>query len=194
MCEVIGYACAWKVGCNDDLAGMTRAAYIWRSGECYCWDEDLQNWVPDACPPPASGICENDGTPPGDLAANLGDSTTTAQIRAQQTRREPGGDRVVEVMVQIAAPQGALATALDFTVPEGWDVQTMSDDGLWDEVNRKVKWGPLFEDLSRTVTFTAKQTQSPKREGTLRGRGKIHFEGFSGTVSFDGVTYAVVLR
>ena len=32
MCEVGGYACAWKKDCNDDLAGMTRAAYIWKGG------------------------------------------------------------------------------------------------------------------------------------------------------------------
>jgi hypothetical protein len=23
MCELVGYACAWMRGCNDDLAGMT---------------------------------------------------------------------------------------------------------------------------------------------------------------------------
>jgi predicted esterase len=57
MCEMIGYACAWKDGCNDDLAGMTRAAFIWKAGECYCWDSSEQTWMPTTCPAPPSGCC-----------------------------------------------------------------------------------------------------------------------------------------
>jgi hypothetical protein len=57
LCELIGYACAWKRGCNDDLAGVTRAAYIWKNGECYCWNQAQQNWFPIASPPPAGGCC-----------------------------------------------------------------------------------------------------------------------------------------
>lgn len=51
-CEMSGYACAWKRGCNDDLAGMTRSAYVWMRGECYCWDGVDENWYLTDCPPP----------------------------------------------------------------------------------------------------------------------------------------------
>ena len=57
LCEMSGYACAWKKGCNDDLAGMTRAAFIWKSGECYCWDTEEEAWLPTDCPAPESGCC-----------------------------------------------------------------------------------------------------------------------------------------
>lgn len=58
MCELTSYACAWKVGCNDDMAGMTRAAYIWKNGECYCYSAADNTWHTTVCPPPASGCCD----------------------------------------------------------------------------------------------------------------------------------------
>lgn len=57
MCEMTSYACAWKSGCHDDMAGMTRAAYVWKNGECYCYDDMTGLWHATTCPPPDSGCC-----------------------------------------------------------------------------------------------------------------------------------------
>ncbi len=69
ICEMSGYACAWRKGCNDDLAGMTRSALVWASGECYCWgwNEEVQDlwWSPSTCPPSGSGCCVGRGMEPG---------------------------------------------------------------------------------------------------------------------------------
>ena len=72
ICEMSGYACAWRQGCNDDLAGMTRSATIWTSGECYCWgwDDDVQQlwWAPGGVSPALRfGLLR-----PGGVAAGVG--------------------------------------------------------------------------------------------------------------------------
>ena len=48
-CEAIAYAAAWKQGDHDDMAAAMRSLYLWLDGECYCWDESEDNWVPDSC-------------------------------------------------------------------------------------------------------------------------------------------------
>ena len=71
--------------------------------------------------------------------------------------------------------------ALETRIPEGWEVTTISDGGRWDQGSRKVKWGPFFENLSRTVTVETR--------GTV---GRLRIREFSGTVSLDGVNYPIV--
>ena len=82
----------------------------------------------------------------------------------------------IRVPITIEVPEGTSAMALEFRVPRGWDVTSISDGGQWDAIHRKVKWGPFFNQLSRTVTFTAHpRTPQPR------------LADFSGTVSFDGL-------
>ena len=196
LCEMISYACAWLMGCNDDLAGMTRAAYIWRHGECYCWDDSQDNWFPVPCPPPASGLCAE----PAYAAVSAGedeDLTTTGtavlstdELRGRISLKSPE----LRVWVDLEAPESASALALEIRIPKGWKVTTISDGGEWDGLHRKVKWGPFFEALSRTVAFSvlrpeAEATLPPGRRPRIGPQG-----GFSGTVSFDGINRPVIVR
>ena len=185
MCEMIGYACAWKSGCNDDLAGMTRAAYLWMSGECYCWDEAEMNWFPVSCSPPAPRCCEGrgadaDGVP--DLAPAEPAATVVLPVRPARSSglSEPPH---LKVPITIKAPKGTSAMALEIRVPAGWQVTVISDAGLWDELHRKIKWGPFFDNLSRTVTFKVRRTASHLQQG-----------GFEGNVSFDGVNSPIAVK
>ncbi len=185
LCEVIGYACAWKRGCNDNLASMVRAAFIWKRGECYCRDDIALNWFPTPCPAPVAGCCPAD---PSAIAFDpvASEPFATAGIRSSGTmqrgeaRRRPGKKTLV-LPITVSAPVGASVMALEYSVPRGWKVLAISDEGQWDGVHRKVKWGPFFTDLSRTVTFTARALRRP-----------APIEGFWGTVSIDGINERIV--
>ncbi len=180
LCEVIGYACGWKAGCNDDLAGMTRAAFVWRHGECYCFDDGTENWFPTTCPPPATGLC-------ADTAPRGGETLLPAPARAKvhlRTKHGRAGDiMLARIAIRIRAPEGTSANALDFHLPRAWKIVEISDGGEWDEQNRKVKWGPFFDDLSRTVVVQARRRIKKSSVGDSRA--------FSGTVSFDGMNYPI---
>ena len=194
LCEVMGYACSWIRGCNDDLSGMTRAAYVWRNGECYCRDDGEQKWSPTSCPPPKSGCCQTDGAPSnaGGAAADLSIQMmdvpdTTDAVRDKRVR-------VWNIPVTIEPPSGTSAVAIEVQLPAGWTVTSISDDGAWDGVHRKVKWGPFFDDSARTVVFQVR----PKKDsggGMIRMlRGGLRLTGVSGMVSFDGVNHAITVR
>ena len=196
MCEMTSYACAWRQGCNDDLAGVTRAAFIWQNGECYCWDEGEQNWFPVDCKPAGSGCClgsDPEAVVGGTGAARIAVSTATAaRTRSLRDGRQP---RVLELTlpVTIEAPAGTTAVGLEVQVPSGWKVADISDDGEWDGLNRKVKWGPFMTDLSRRVTFTVRGSDKlPSASGRLTGQARL--DGFSGTVSFDGANQPITVE
>ena len=194
MCELIGYACAWLLGCNDDLAGMTRAAYIWRNGECYCWDAGEANWFPSSCPSSAPWCC--DGTDPGGNASQPASTTAlggaSASIRSVSKSRT-SRVRELKVPITIEAPAGASAVALELHVPRGWNVTAISDGGGWDESSRKVKWGPFMDDLSRTVTFKATRTGGAMSPKTDLATDATRPTRFRGTVSFDGVNQPIAI-
>jgi len=197
LCELVGYACAWMHGCNDNLAGLVRAAYIWMHGECYCWDDAGGNWFPTRCPPPPSGCCPvtttgaNSGYGAEARLTNPGHAIAHVDYN-RDTRK--GVVRELEVPITIEAPAGTSAAALDFKIPKGWEVISISDDGEWDEFNRKVKWGPFFEDLSRTVTFKVRRLADTGRLAARGLKTRVHPDSFTGTVSFDGVNHTITVR
>ena len=211
LCEVVGYACAWKTGCNDDLRGMTRAAYIWRSGECYCRDEARQDWFATACPPPDSGHCGDAGsigasplastTSPlvGDAegsgaVADLLQVDTGSEVQAAPLPHVRLARRTRTGKVSFEAPAGTSAVALEVYIPRGWQVTSVSDAGTWDASHHKIKWGPFFEDAPRAVAFTVRRSMRdvtpthPKRSREPRARG------FAATVSFDGANQSIVIE
>jgi hypothetical protein len=199
LCELIGYACAWLHGCNDDLAGVTRAAYIWLHGECYCWDDANVNWYPVRCPAPSSGCCPDPGTTADALTSSKSRAVPTAGAVATaglvpiQEGRKPSV-RELQIPINIEPPSGTSAVALEFGIPEGWDVVSMSGDGTWDEANRKVKWGPYFDDQALTLTLDVRRAPdtSGVRLRSLKGRATT--SGFAGTVSFDGQNVEITVR
>lgn len=204
LCELIGYACAWMTGCNDDISGMTRAAFVWRNGECYCWDAAAQNWVPTPCDP-ASGLCcagsgSNGGAPGGAVGEELsgglnGPAATTAgtvQASLEKLRLTRWENRSgYLVTAQMTPASGTLATGLEIEVPPGWVVRKISLPGDWEPVNRKVKWGPLMDNMTRTVSFTLHPVRTaaptPKRSWAVVD---VPAPALVGTASFDGVNVA----
>ncbi len=193
LCELVGYACAWLRGCNDDLAGLTRAAYIWRHGECYCWHEVQQNWFPTDCPPPSSGICGSANLGPGDVDPSESGGAV-AYLRFSRLDGRHSRAKEVKVVIVTEAPDVASAMALDFTLPTGWEPVTISDDGKWDETHRKVKWGPFYDDLTRRITLQARSTAASTIRPTRISSGEPVVGRFSGTISFDGHNEPIVVK
>ena len=192
LCEVIGYACAWLRGCNDDLSGVTRAAYVWRNGECYCWSDAEQNWIPADCSAPGSGCCAPTSGlltgPPSGGAASVG----TATVRVTPNGGTRGGPaKSWSVAVAISPQSGISAVAAEMTAPKGWRVANISDGGAWDDMNRKVKWGPFFDGASRTVSFdlVGSAKVPSEKPGQLSRVDRLH--GLTGRVSFDGINLPI---
>jgi hypothetical protein len=194
LCEVIGYACSWMRGCNDDLSGMTRAAFVWRSGECYCWDDGQHAWLPTPCPGPDSGCCPSNtsGSIGGSAAVDV--SVSVIEVPSTLTAIRDKAVHAWNVPITIEAPSGTAVAALEVQVPAGWVVTTISDDGAWDAAHRKIKWGPFFDDLSRTVMFQIRPALDLEGGKTWVLRGGPRSIGLSGTVSFDGVNYPIAVR
>ena len=195
MCEAIGYACAWKAGCNDKLAEMTRAAYIWVSGEYYCFDEIEGDWFPAEEPPNGCGCCTVSTVTTvfagyGDPVDETQGGATIEWTPAPSAKR--GNRYYRDVFVTVTAPEGTLAVALEIAIPKGSIVADISDGGVIDEVHRKVKWGPFFDDLSRTVGFSIRVPWSREKARSLTDsvRSAQPIE-LTGTVSFDGVNQPI---
>jgi hypothetical protein len=176
-CEVSGYSCAWKKDCNDDLSGMTRAAYVWKSGECYCWDDAQQNWFPTPCPAPDSGCC-SDVTQPS-LLASTTEGTALRQLDIQTSARSLPGCYTpgvgFEVTIYIDTGPGLLAMALEDRPPTGWTVGSMSDNCEWSPVHRKVKCGPFFGPFPNIIRYTVTPPEEACGESC-----------FTGAISFNG--------
>lgn len=191
LCEMIGYACAWQSGCNDDIAAMTRAAFLWQRGEFHCWSESSMNWDSLPAAPVVPGCCATASfgggiagvshvRPSRDLQVTNRPRTNRAVVHSLDVRNL-GRSKVVNIPIKVYADASTVAVGLEMEVPEYWVVTSISDGGQWDDINRKVKWGPYFEDLSRVVRFSARTTDT-----------KASLSGFDGTVSFDGFNEPII--
>ena len=174
-----GYACAWKQGCNDDLAGMTRAAFIWKQTECYCWNESQANWYPTSCSN-AGGCCPNTGGTSG----GIGSAGSVAGL-VTGVRNLPQGvlpSNSVDVVITLDPPVTAIAMGIEEELPTGWtNVSNISNGGELDVANNKIKWGPfLSPDLPADLSYTVEAPADIDNDAC-----------FAGTVSVNGINEAV---
>jgi|GEM_PF-1152563 len=170
-CESSGYVCAWRSGCNDDMAGAIRGEYIWMHGECYCWgwDDELQQlvWFPSTCPPSAPGCCVGGEM---DLGRGGGSAVRDLPDLVQSGIWFP-------VLIDIQPPPDVSVVALEDQPPAGWLVRSISDNGVWDGIHGKVKWGPYYaQSIPSQVSY---ELQPPI--------GAACNYCFVGEVSFDGI-------
>lgn len=85
------------------------------------------------------------------------------------------------ISIQVTPEATTNAYAVEDTPPTGWVVSNINEGGVFDSVNNKVKWGPFFDNIARTFTYTA----------TPPG-GESGIQIFSGTASFDGSDVSLV--
>lgn len=81
----------------------------------------------------------------------------------------------VPVTIAVAPTSTTNVYAVEDTPPDGWTVSNINEDGSYDTITGKVKWGPFFDNLDRTLSYTA--TPPTGTAGT---------QTFAGTGSFDG--------
>lgn len=86
----------------------------------------------------------------------------------------------VSVSIVITPSVEIQVYAVEDAPPSGWAVGSINENGQWDNVNKKVKWGLYFDHNARTLTY---QVTPPV--------GETGTKTFSGTASFDGTNATI---
>ncbi len=196
LCEVIAYACAWMHGCNDQMADLTRGGFVWRNGECYCWEEADQNWYPSECGAEQVLACGDYGQGASAAAASNGGHLAaggTATLRTgSPVRGAQSGD--CEVTIELVPKSGTSAVAAELIVPKGWNVVAVDDGGRFDTTHRKIKWGPYFDDSSRTVVARFRSGGGCSGKTGRISASRAVSQPVQGTASFDGVNREITVE
>ena len=132
----------------------------------------------------------------GDLAGNTNPATVTMDgnktVTANFTTGTPNGTANRDLpdcyttffpsTVSITTtPSGRTNSyAVEDVPPNGWTVSSINENGQWDDLNKKIKWGPFFDHNTRTLTY---QVTPPGSETGSKT--------FSGAASFDGRSVAI---
>jgi len=171
--EVTAYASCWKTGCTwpvepnpIPIGYVTNCGYLWKVGECYDYNDlevEPQCWQPD---PYCCG---------GSMLVMMGGGAAVP-VSSSFNPLYYTPESPVEVTVEITPDPGTMVYAVEDAPPTGWTVDSINESGSWDDVNKKVKWGPFFDANIRILTYNATPPAGETDEKT-----------FSGTASFDGV-------
>ncbi len=178
--ELTAYAAAWKRGQAWGTDGGTipapyvaRAGLIWKSGEAYRFDPlagaPPACWIPASTPSSSSGRALAGGS----RGLAVVDVPGGVAERHAETIQKPGMSGRVEIHIQ--PPLGTTAVAVEETVPAGWQVSQVSDEGVFDPATGKIRWGLFFGDSVRVLTFLA--TPPSGVAGTSVWKGIISFDG-----------------
>ncbi len=173
--EVTAYGAAWKRGdiWNTPpnpipIDYVTRVGYLWKNGECYTYDSSQSPplcWVSQPCAgggglaPQPKAIIGAPGTP----------GASAMGVDASSIVRAVDGSGV-----SLAASPGAgvAAYAVEETLPAGLTPYPITGGASWDAANRKLKWGPYFDNKARKFCYEL---------GGVAGVYRL-----SGVASFDG--------
>jgi hypothetical protein len=186
--EVTDYILAWKTGGTWPIEPalnapniedyITRAGALWKGGEVYIFDNDPTTnapmwWVnPVAAPSPSRG---------GPRLASLPEAPET---QFHVTRTLPASYRPnqpVPVTVEAVPAEETKAYVVVETPPADWNVRNLSHEGRWDAANRKIKWGPFFDQTPRTFTYEA--VPAPTSGGLAEFAGRGSFDGYGLTAT-----------
>jgi hypothetical protein len=173
MDELTAYAAAWRTGGVWALPPnpipmnyVTKAASLWLGGEGYTVDPSIGG-------PPMWWV-----NLPSVKRLGLDDATPCSGIRRLPAGYVPG--QALEVALQVVASSGVRAFAVEESIPSGWRVESMSHGGQFDSVNRQAKWGPFFDNVTRTLRYQLIPPADARGSVTL-----------AGNASFDGVSTSV---
>jgi hypothetical protein len=172
--EVTAYAAAWKSGqawtrppAEIPLSYVTRAGFLWRSGEAYRLDHNAfapNCWVSSLSRTGALAA----------LAIPLSTPFESSATRILAPAFTRGNDTRVTILVNPAASVQTYAVEEFF--PAGWAVV---DAGTGTVVRGGIRFGPYFDNQLRQLTYTLRPTAN-----AIRGE-------FTGAVSFDGSFEAI---
>ncbi len=175
--EVTAYGAAW---CRGEtwpqppnpipMDYVTRAAFLWRGGECY--ELDLSTNAPLCWVNCEVGNSES--TP----LFEAGHLTAASIVQRQVAPTYVPGEPLTVTLTASPAPS-ASAYALEELVPDDCTVSAISHDGELDPVNRRLKWGPFLDHAARTVSYRLlPECYRGERRFVCRfgfgGRSKLH--------------------
>ena len=180
--EMTAYGAAWKTPGGAwptppspiPIEYVTNAGYIWKMGEVYHYDSTKS--------PPFSPGAANAGV----SLSRFSPKTVIPLAGGLAARELPNcytASTATSVSITVTPNTGTpetLAYAVEDAPPDGWTVSNINENGSWDSINKKVKWGPFFDSNPRTLTYQA--TPPAGQTGT---------KTFSGTASFDGTNVAI---
>jgi hypothetical protein len=175
LIEMTAYGAAWKRGAAWPVAParvptayVNRAAILWREGEWYVYDDSVTNapywWVSDT------------NLLAGDVLVPQGATATNGTAKVERPHFCTVGEPTTVTLTITPAAQVSVY-AVEDQVPAGWTVATAQIDGggVWDAAQRKVKWGPFFDNTSRVLSYQA--TPQPEAEETSTFAGGAAFDG-----------------
>jgi len=84
------------------------------------------------------------------------------------------------VSLSVVPKNGSLAYAIEDAPPVGWTVTNINENGVFDPLTNKVKWGIFFNQCPTYFTYTL--TPPANANGT---------QNLNGTLSVDGVNVPV---
>ncbi len=180
--EVTAYASAWKQGLgwkessSIPMSYVSRAGFLWKKGETYAFDPTAgappECWVPAASKSAA-------------LASVLLPGSGSAD-REIPIVWKPG--LASEVDIDVNPPAGTTAITVEEILPDGWGVVSVSDDGQFDAGTGRIRWGLLFGDDARHLTFRAAPPSGAASTGAFVGRAS--FDGSDVPIAGDSRTGA----
>ncbi|HTI72851.1 MAG TPA: hypothetical protein VMF06_22955 [Candidatus Limnocylindria bacterium] len=182
LAEVTDYILAWKTGrtwpvepaLNSDKIEdyITRAGAIWKGGELYVFDNSPATNAPMWWVNPPS---ESGGSASGKSVKTV--PTSLAVSRTLPNNYSP--NQALPVTLAAAPGDHTKAYAVVEAPPRGWAVRNISHEGRWDAVNRKIKWGPFFDQTPRTLAYEAIPAPGSVGAGEFTGRGSFDGYGFA---------------
>ncbi|KKM00821.1 hypothetical protein LCGC14_1800600, partial [marine sediment metagenome] len=89
----------------------------------------------------------------------------------------------VTISIDVTPEASVMVYAVEDTPPAGWVVSNINTSGSWDDINKKVKWGPFFDSTPRTLTYDI--TPPPGASGCYSLLGLASFDGLDQTICGD---------
>jgi hypothetical protein len=179
--ELDAYATAWKQGGTwptdpnpIPIAYVARAGALLLAGGNYVFDPSKVSSAPPNTPSWWATNAPLWWTVTVPAPAVPGGNSVTRTVPATY---QPG----VPLTVTAAVRCGNIgAYAVEDQPPSGWQVSNISDGGVFDRVNQKVKWGLFLDNTPRNLTYSLTPPANASGDAT-----------FSGLGAFDGQPIAV---
>lgn len=171
--EVTAYGRAWRMNQTwpvdpnpIPMNYVTSAGMLWKKGEYY-------RYATNNLPPPS---CWANYDP--FQSNNLTSDRSIAFPKPIAQRIAPRictADEWMTIQITLTSTDGICAYAVEENIPLEYEVSSVSADGLYDSVQRRIKWGPFMDAQPRTLSYQLKPTNG--RNGWLNLVGRISFDG-----------------
>ena len=89
-------------------------------------------------------------------------------------------DTAMTVSVTVTPDANVFSYVVEDQPPLGWTVSNINQSGFFDANNRKIKWGPFFDNTPRSLTYQVTPPTAASGVAT-----------FAGLASFDGTNVAI---